>query len=317
MWSPRIGLDGDQWRVTFLDVGQGDSAVIELPDGTTVLVDGGARYERFDMGRSVIGPFLWNRGIRHLDHVIGTHQQLDHVGGLIWILGHIQVGRYWTSGVTREERFVADLQRALRDAGLAEEMAVRGQEVLAGGPCRLRILSPSQNESIPVSHTSSGTVLNNRSIVSRLECGSHAVLFAADIEVDGLHRLGADGRQPVTVLKVPHHGSRSSLDPAWIADVHPQYAVVSVGRVNGYGHPVQAVLDAYAEQHSSVTRTDHDGAVWFTARLSSREITVTRMRDLVLEPVVRDTALWQGEQRNWRRAMRMLNDMHPLPLVHS
>ncbi len=316
-WSPRSGLDGDHWRVTFLDVGQGDSALLELPDGTTVLVDGGARYERFDMGRSVIGPFLWNRGIRHLDHVIGTHPQLDHVGGLIWIVRHIHVGRYWSSGTTRDEQFAVDLQRALQEARVSERAGVRGQELLGEGPCRLKILNPLANESTPVAQRPSGALLNNRSIVSRLECGSHAVLFAGDIEVDGLRRLGQDGRDPVTVLKVPHHGSRSSLDAAWIHDVHPLYAVVSVGRANSYGHPVQAVLDAYAEQHSVVTRTDQDGAIWVTARLSSREITVTRMRDLMLEPVVRGTALWQDEQRNWRRALRLLHDMHPLPLLHS
>ena len=107
--SPRIGPDGDRWRVTFLDVGQGDSAVIELPDGQTVLIDGGARYERFDMGRGVVAPFLWNRGITHLDHVIGTHDQLDHVGGLIWVLRHIPVGQYWANGVDRAEQFSIDL----------------------------------------------------------------------------------------------------------------------------------------------------------------------------------------------------------------
>ena len=91
--SPPVSqADGDRWRVTFLDVGQGDSAVVELPDGQTVLIDGGARYERFDMGKNVIAPFLWSRRIHHLSHVIGTHQQLDHVGGLIWVLRHMSVG---------------------------------------------------------------------------------------------------------------------------------------------------------------------------------------------------------------------------------
>ena len=77
--SPSVSqADGDRWRVTFLDVGQGDSAVVELPDGQTVLIDGGGRYERFDMGKNVVAPFLWSRGIHHIDHVIGTHEQLDH-----------------------------------------------------------------------------------------------------------------------------------------------------------------------------------------------------------------------------------------------
>ena len=88
IWSPRLLLDGDRFRVTFLDVAQGDSAVIELPDGEVVLIDGGATYERFDMGRGVVAPYLWNRGIRTIDHVVATHPQLDHVGGLAYVLRH-------------------------------------------------------------------------------------------------------------------------------------------------------------------------------------------------------------------------------------
>ena len=95
---PGSQADGDRWRVTFLDVGQGDSAVVELPDGQIVLIDGGGRYERFDMGKNVVAPFLWSRGIHHIDHVIGTHEQLDHVGGLIWVLRHLSVGQYWGGG---------------------------------------------------------------------------------------------------------------------------------------------------------------------------------------------------------------------------
>lgn len=75
--------------------------MIELSKGEVVLIDGGATYERFDMGRSVVAPFLWNRGIRTIDHVIATHPQLDHVGGLAWILAHVQVGQVWTNGVSR------------------------------------------------------------------------------------------------------------------------------------------------------------------------------------------------------------------------
>ena len=93
-WSPRMFLDGDHFRVTFLDVGQGDSAVVELPDGQVVLIDGGATYERFDMGRGVVAPFLWNRGIHTIDQVIGTHPQLDHVGGLAWVVRHFVVKNY-------------------------------------------------------------------------------------------------------------------------------------------------------------------------------------------------------------------------------
>src|SRR5256886_3197907 len=81
-WSPRGRADGDALRVTFLDVGQGDASVIELPDGQVVLIDGGATYGTYAMGRTQLAPDLWDRHIRRLDHAIGTHPQLDHVGGL-------------------------------------------------------------------------------------------------------------------------------------------------------------------------------------------------------------------------------------------
>lgn len=304
MWSPRLGIDGDRWRVTFLDVGQGDSAVIELPDGQTVLIDGGARYERFDMGRGVVAPFLWNRGIRHIDHVIGTHQQLDHVGGLVWVLRHLSVGRYWGTGVERPEEFVADLRAALREEQIEERTAMRGQDVLSSGPCRLTIANPAPvAEARPISRAHSGTALNNQSIVSRLECGGQSVLFAADIEVEGLRRLGEEGRKPVTVLKVPHHGAKSSLDREWLSEIHPKYAVISVGQANSYGHPVPAVLQAYTERQATIFRTDLDGAVWVTGRLSTQSLLVTRMRDRLLQPIDLHACVWRCEQENWQRIL--------------
>ena len=294
--------DGDRWRVTFLDVGQGDSAVIELPDGQTVLIDGGARYERFDMGKHVIAPFLWSRSIHHISHVIGTHQQLDHVGGLIWVLRHMSVGEYWGGGIERSEKFVEDLKTTLRDRHIEQRTAVNGQDLLRSGQCRLSILNPPETSTVRESTQSpSGTLLNNLSIVSRLQCGTHSVLFAADIETAGLRQLNEEGYQPVTVLKVPHHGARSSLDLDWLRRLHPQYAVVSVGATNPYGHPVESVLQAYRDQHSTVFRTDRDGAVWITGRLSTSEFTVTSMRDLIRQPVEFPHCLWRCEYQNWHR----------------
>jgi competence protein ComEC len=316
-WSPRLGLDGDRWRVTFLDVGQGDSAVLEMPDGQTVLIDGGARYERFDMGRGVVAPFLWNRGIRHIDHVIGTHQQLDHVGGLVWILDHLSVGRYWGTGVERSEQFVTDLNTVLRQNQLSEHIAARGEDVLSPGSCRLTILNPaSAEEAHRVVYSKSGTSLNNQSIVSRLQCGVQSVLFSADVEREGLRRLTGGASQPVTVLKVPHHGARSSLDREWIQAIHPEHAVISVGRGNPYGHPVGAVLEAYAEEHVTLSRTDVDGAVWITGRVSRPDLVLTRMRDIQLAPIHFHTGLWHAERENWRRVWLQLLHSDSLPFLH-
>ena len=297
--------DGDRWRVTFLDVGQGDSAVIELPDGKTVLIDGGARYERFDMGQRVVAPFLWNRGIRRIDHVVGTHPQLDHIGGLIWVLRHVPVGRYWGNGLNRSETFVEDLNASLQDQQLSEYRAVRGQDLLEDGPCHLKTVNPPEESAVlRVGQSHAGSVLNNDSIVLRLQCGPHSVLFAADVEVGGLSRFDADGRQAVTLLKVPHHGARSSLDREWLQQIHPAYAVVSVGSRNPYGHPVESVLQAYKDQHITLYRTDIDGAVWVTGRLSTSEFVVNSMEDVMIRPVDLPNCPWRCEQDNWQRVAR-------------
>ncbi|MBH0208923.1 MAG: MBL fold metallo-hydrolase, partial [Nitrospira sp.] len=249
-------------------------------------------------------PFLWNRGISHIDHVVGTHQQLDHVGGLIWILRHLSVGQFWDQGVERQEQFVTDLASALRSRDIPKRAAMQGEELLGSGPCRLTVLNP-QDDATPADERSvhTGTELNNRSIVSRLDCGAHSVLFAADIETGGLHRLPEEGHRPVTVLKVPHHGARSSLDQEWIRQIHPQYAIISVGAANPYGHPAPAVIQAYEEQAIALYRTDRDGAVWIQGRLSGNDLTVTNMRELVIRPVDVWACPWRCEYRNWQRVL--------------
>lgn len=309
-WLGASGLqgDGDRWRVTFLDVGQGDSAVIELPDGRTVLIDGGTRHERFDMGKRVVAPFLWNRGVSHIDLVIGTHHQLDHVGGLIWILRHLSVGQFWGGRIARSQQFAQDLQSALRFRRIDEHIAVLGQDLLPSGPCHLTILNPpAQSAGLDELRLQSGTSLNNQSIVSKLQCGIRSILFAADIETGGLDQLTVDGRRSVTLLKVPHHGAHSSLDRDWIRQLHPQYAIISVGAGNPYGHPAKSVLHAYADQDAVVYRTDLDGAIWVTGRLSTSEFHVGRMRDLILQPIGLRSCPWRCEYDNWQRLFASLS----------
>ncbi len=310
IWSPRL-VDGDRFRVTFLDVGQGDSAVLELPDGQVVLIDGGGAYERFDMGRGVVGPYLWNRGIRALDHVVGTHPQLDHVGGLAWVVRHFSVGRYWMTGERRDERFFQRVEEALRERGVTQQVAAAGMNLLSAGSCRLLVVYPSASDlqlRRPANVRATGTDLNNRSLVTRLDCGVQSVLFTADVETAGLSRLlETSPLLPVTVLKVPHHGARGSLNREWLHRMSPQYAVVSVGRHNSYGHPTPAVLEAYASEGIPLLRTDVDGAVWITGRLSSDAFSVRRAHDLLLMPTHLAVCLVDCERANWSRLWAQWN----------
>lgn len=300
-WSPRDAPGGDAVRVTFLDVGQGDACVLELPDGQTVLIDAGAQYDTLDMGRAVVGPYLWGRGITRLDHVIATHPQLDHVGGLAWVVRSFDVVRYWSNGVAREEPFYRRLHDALRARGLVEERAEEGRAIIDRGPCRLEVLNPPAGGA---REAAGGSALNNLSVVTRLRCGVQAFVLTADAETDALarlHRLEPQAR--ATVLKVPHHGAASSLYRSWIERTGAKIAVVSVGRQNAYGHPAGEVVAAYREAGVHLLRTDRDGAVWITARLSRPELRIETARDAGLTELPFG-ALWGLDE--WKNYGRLL-----------
>jgi len=304
-WSPRDSPGDDAVRVTFLDVGQGDACVLELPDGQTVLIDAGAQYDTLDMGRAVVAPYLWERGIVRLDHVIATHPQLDHVGGLAWVVRSFQVGRYWSNGVKREEPFYRRLQDALRVRGLVEERAVEGRAIIGTGPCRLDVLNPPAGGALQGGGTEgalNGSVLNNLSIVTRLVCGTHSFLLTADAETGALERLYRRGLlSGATVLKVPHHGAASSLYVPWIEQAGAKTAVISAGRHNAFGHPAASVVAAYQKAGIHLLRTDRDGAVWVTARLSRPELRIETDQDARLTAVPISAVAGPDERKNYRR----------------
>lgn len=303
-WSPRSLAGQETLRVTMLDVGQGDATVIELPGGETVLIDGGTRQETLDMGRAVIAPYLWDRGIFRLDHVIATHPQLDHVGGLVSVLRLLPVAHYWDNGVVRQEAFYRHLRDAIDDAAPKVTRAEEGQVVVQSGSCRLVVLNPSSSGVESLSTAASGTSLNNRSIVTRLDCGIHSFLFPGDVEREALARLA--GRSSRTqVLKVPHHGAASSLYEPWLRKVQPDLALMSVGRRNPYGHPAKAILQAYQDLGVPLYRTDRDGAVWITAGLDEPQMIVRRAGDDRLHSVRLDGAWLRDEAANLRRLWRL------------
>jgi competence protein ComEC len=309
--SPASALHPGHTRVTFLDVGQGDATVIQLPPAQggrkdqTIVIDGGGRYGQFDLGASVVGPYLWDQGIRRIDHLIGTHPQLDHIGGFPWLIRHFEIGRYWGNGISRTERFYQDFQQALSEKGLKEHIPTAGEIVAAEAGCALSIVSPIQSEVTPVGldwSNRSGTTLNNLSVVSRLACGAASFLFAADLERLGLAKLVQHRLAPRTqVVKVPHHGAASSFDLPWLRATAPQIAVVSVSRHNPYHHPNPQVLSTYQELGSRLFRTDQDGAITITVSTQSQDLLISAASQLKFERVSLTDAVWDREQRNYRR----------------
>lgn len=217
---------GVETRVTFLDVGQGDAALVEHADGRTWLVDGGPPGER-------VLCWLRRRKIRRLDAIVATHGQADHIGGLGPVLEHLEVGAVWMpDGPGLDE---------LR--GLAR---ARGVPVVVGPPEALHP-PPGFAPEDP----------NDGSLVLKVS-GDRTALLTGDIEALAEGML-TDVR--ADVLKVPHHGSHSSSSAALLDAAAPVLAVVSAGRGNPFGHPRPEVLERYADRGIEVLRTDRDGTV--------------------------------------------------------
>ncbi len=304
-WSPRTSWESGIIRVTFLDVGQGDAAFLELPDGQTVLIDGGPSYRRLNMGRAVVGPYLWDRGIHRIDHVVATHPQWDHVGGLPWVLQTFDVGKYWSNGVSRSREFYQRLAAAVEATGLDDQVIGGGSDIIGSGLCSLAVLSPLARE-ISFMRVStqdiSGKELNNRSLVVRLDCGPHSVLFTADAEHQALEQLQHLPRgRMADIVKVPHHGAKSSLHQGWINQIEAQAVVVSVGSHNRYKHPAEEVMAAYEAQGLPMYRTDRDGAITIVASLDSSAMRITTAQQQELVPVSLNGDLLTHEWKNWQR----------------
>ena len=237
LWPALRPADG-RLRVSVLDVGQGDAIVIEGPDGRAVLVDAGAGGPyRLDAGARVVAPFLWNRGILRLAAVVVTHPDADHAGGMAAVRELFTVESAWDGA---------------REAG-----------PLALGAAVLT----------PLPTAAAGR--NDAARVLRVEFGRVAMLLTSDVEGPGEHALIASGAPlEAAVLKVPHHGSRTSSSPELLAAVRPSVAVVSVGVRNAYGHPDAAVLTRLTETGADVYRTDRDGALLIET--DGRTLDVTR-----------------------------------------
>ena len=256
-------------RVTFLDVGQGDSALIEFPNGEVMIIDGGGTFsETFDMGRSVLAPYLWNQGIRRIDYVVSTHPQLDHVEGLAFIAEVFDIGEVWTNGT--KGNAARGFYDAVQRRGIREVMVYRGMEDRMIGGCRVGFLNPpvppflgTEFNSVPNGQRK----INDLSIVMRIACKDISLLFTGDIESKGMREIAAAGvPMESRVIKVPHHGSRGSVEDGFISAVRPGIAVISAGYQNSYHHPSAEAISAYKNAGASVYRTDRDGAVTIEAK---------------------------------------------------
>jgi competence protein ComEC len=240
-----------EFSVTFLDVGQGDSAVLELPDGKTIVVDTGPT------GHETV-QYLKYLGRRDIDALALTHGDLDHCGGLDRIVRHINVREVWDNGAVAYDEEFAIPRKTLE----------RGDVINAGGYA-ITVLHPYDDFYTFGDNPSQED--NNRSLVLKVRGEKRSILFAADIEDEAEEDIANAGKWlKCDVLKVPHHGGRSSAHQGFLFEVSPSIAVISVGKDNSFGHPAQEMLEALSGK--KILRTDQDGAVKVTEHAGELQV---------------------------------------------
>lgn len=238
-------FSGDTLRVNYIDVGQGDSIFIQLPNNETMLIDAGEAYK----SENVIN-YLNNLGIKKIDYVVGTHPHTDHIGGLEEVINTFDIGSIYMPRASSTSKTYLDLLTAISNKGLKVKTAKSGVVVLDDNNLKLEFIAPNSD---------SYSELNNYSAVLKLTYLDNTFLFMGDAETLSENEVTCDVE--ADVIKVGHHGSDSSSGIEFVKKVSPEYAIIMVGEGNSYNHPYQSIIDRYENVGAKVLRTDLDGNI--------------------------------------------------------
>ncbi len=269
-------------RVEFLDVGQGDAALVTFPNGETLLVDGGGRinFEKMNdeetgifepdmqtIGESVVSQFLWEKGYSEIDYILATHADADHIQGLTDVAKNFKVRAAFFGRRPFDDEAFAELFEILQNKKIEVIEISRGDEIEIGGT-KLQVLFPEKDLSAnPVSD-------NNHSVVLRIVFGTKKFLLTGDVEKETEEKLLQNPSfLQADVVKVAHHGSRTSSTENFVNAVKAEYAVIPVGRRSMFGHPHAEVVERWKNSGAKIKTTGERGTISIS----------TDGRDLVIE----------------------------------
>ena len=244
-------------HITMLSVGQAESMLVRLPDGSTMLVDGGGYLHDtgHDFGQRVMAPALGALQVGRIDRMIATHNHPDHSGGLPFIIKNFEVGEFWSGTDIADE-----VQKELNIRKVPQRKLTAGDVITLPGPVVITVLSPTR--SLRAASGDDESSVNEQSLVFRLAYGAFSMIFCADAGFEAEQRM-LSGRNELqsSVLKVGHHGSRYSTSEDFLERVHPGLALISSGAGNRFGLPSVRTVDLLRSKGIPLYRTDRDGTI--------------------------------------------------------
>ncbi|MCL1787022.1 MAG: MBL fold metallo-hydrolase [Defluviitaleaceae bacterium] len=269
-----IVLEPGEVLVSFIDVGQGDAILVRSRDHA-VLIDGGEHAQR-----NALTGYLRGAGIRRLDYVVATHPHSDHIGGLVTVLSQFEVGHVVMPDITHNTATFLRFLEVIDNRDIPVIFPLPGDSIRAG-ILDFAVLGPPNPHPGPVRN------LNNASIVLRLEHGQTSFLFTGDAErpeeadiLEAGYDLGS------TVLKVGHHGSDTATTYPFLREIMPQYALISCGKDNSYGHPHDNALSRLRDADVTLFRTDLQGTITCTSDGKTVSFTTERNANTQTNPTV-------------------------------
>ena len=249
--------NSDNVRVHFLDVGQGDSIFIELTDGKSMLID--ASTAEYCEG---IADYIKDNGYSKIDYLVATHPHADHIGGMQDVVEQLEIGEIYMPKASSTTKTYKNLLKAIKAKGNKINTAKAGNTIYSDSSLGIDILAPNSD---------SYEEINDYSVVIKLVYGSKSFLFTGDAEKLSENEITAD--VSADVLKVGHHGSSTSSSDKFIKRVNPEYAVISCGEGNSYGHPHKETIKTLNKYDVEIFRTDTMGTIIAQTDGESLEIT--------------------------------------------
>lgn len=246
-------------KIYFIDVGQGDSTLIQTPYGKNILIDGGgSEFSSYDVGENTLLPYLLDRRIKKLDYVIISHFDTDHVQGILYIMQYLKIENIIISKQGESSSNLVEFQNILEEKNINIILVKQGDNISIDKVSYIEILFPEED-------LIQDNILNNNSIVCKFVSNNISMLFTGDIEEEAEEKLcktyGETNKLQSDILKVAHHGSKTSSTEKFLKLVSPKIALIGVGANNTYGHPNDDVIMRLKEYTNIILRTDECGEI--------------------------------------------------------